>query len=153
MRGNPTIIAVIALALGCVLVVGYKLSSRMRPAAATTLPMSSCDLSVSECSAPLPHGGSLTLSVEPRPIRPLQNLSIAVRLSGQSAEKVEVDFDGAEMSMGYNRPVLSANGDHFSGQTVLPVCVTGTMKWKATVLVSKGHQRLAAPFQFEIAGR
>ena len=153
MGSRQTILTVIALALACVAVIGYKLSARWHSADAIMLPRSSCNPSVEDCTISLPRGGQLRLSIAPRPIRALQKLSLEVAITGWKAEKVEIDFDGVDMSMGYNRPVLSGDGRKFSGQTMLPVCITGTMTWKATVVVTTDKERIAAPFHFEIAGR
>lgn len=143
----------VALALACVIVAGYKLSRHWHASDATTLPRSTCDPSVHECTAALPQVGRVSLSIEPRPIRALETLSLTVKVAGIKASRVEVDFDGADMSMGYNRPVLEGCGESFSGRTVLPVCVTGPMTWKATVLVTTEHGRFAIPFHFRVAGR
>ncbi len=150
---RQTILIVIALALACVAVAGYKLSARWHSTNTAQLPRSSCDPSIQDCTIPLPQGGQLTLSITPRPILALQKLSLEVRMTGMKAEKVEIDFDGVDMSMGYNRPILSGDGGNFSGQTVLPVCITGTMTWKATVLVTAKEGGIAAPFHFKVAGR
>jgi hypothetical protein len=55
--------------------------------------------------------------------------------------------------MGYNRPLLAAakEAGTFAGQGNLPVCITGTMIWQATVLVSSGGKNIAVPFRFESA--
>jgi len=143
-----------ALALACFAVAGYKLSTYWKTSNATLLPPSSCDPStVPECALTLPQGEKISLSILPHPIRPLENLTLAVKISGFRASQVAVDFDGVDMSMGYNRAVLEGNGENFSGRAILPVCVTGTMAWKATVLVTTEKGLLAAPFHFEVAGR
>lgn len=153
MRRRQTILTVIALALACVAVIGYKLSARLHSTDAILLPRSSCAPSIQDCTIPLPHGGQLQLSIAPRPIRPLQKLSLKVRITGVKAEKVEIDFDGVDMSMGYNRAILSGDGGTFFGEAMLPVCITGTMTWKATVIVTADNERFAAPFHFEVAAR
>ena len=153
MRRRQTILTVIALALACVAVIGYKLSARWHSTDATLLPRSPCDPSIQDCFITLPHGGQLQLSIAPRPIRPLQKLSLEVKTTGVKAEKVEIDFDGVDMSMGYNRQPLSGDGREFYGQAILPVCITGAMTWKATVIVTAGSERFAAPFHFKVAAR
>ena len=144
---------VIVLALACVIAAGYKVAAMRHSSEGTTLPPTPCDPSHQECRASLPQGGRLRLSIAPRPIRPLQTLSLDVSMEEQSANTVAIDFDGIDMSMGYNRPVLSGSNGRFSGETILPVCITGTMKWRATVLVSTDKGSLAVPFDFEIAGQ
>ena len=155
-RQTITILCVIALAVACAIVAGYKLSAAWHTATnASQLPLSPCNLSVQECSVLLPQGAQLTLSIDPRPIRAMQKLSIQVDISGNGLDprKVEIDFDGVDMNMGYNRPTLSGGSRHFSGQTILPICITGTMTWKATVLITTDHKKIAIPFQFSVAGQ
>ncbi len=153
MNLRQTISLVIALALACLLVAGYKLSAAWRATRATTLAVPECSPSERDCRIALPGGGYLTLSITPRPIRALQTLNLLVVFSDVSANLVEIDFDGADMSMGYNRPQLAGQGKDFIGTTILPVCVTGTMTWKATVLANINGERIAAPFLFEVSGR
>lgn len=151
--GHRAIPVVIALALACVVVAGVKLSAKWRATDAVVLPPPACDLSNDACSAPLPQGGRLTLSIEPRPIRPLQPLALNATLTGANATRLKIDFDGVDMRMGYNRPTLTGDGKHFTGTTTLPVCVTGTMTWKATVLITTDTGRIAQPFRFVVPGR
>ena len=153
MNPRRTIGFVIALALACLLVAGYKWSAAWRATRATTLPVPACTPGERDCRVALPDGGHLTLSITPRPILSLQTLNLSVAFSDGRADLVEIDFDGADMSMGYNRPRLAGQGDRFSGTTILPVCITGTMTWKATVLVTVSGKRIAAPFLFEVSAR
>jgi hypothetical protein len=63
---------------------------------------------------------------------------------------VEVDFSGETMNMGYNRSELTSSGPgHYTGEASLPVCVSGTMAWVATVIVETSGQRIAVPYRFE----
>lgn len=138
------------LALILVGVVGYKLSPLLMPKADMTIaPVAGCDLHRMPCSALLPDGGRLTLSLTPRPIPLTQPIEMAVRVEGLAPDQVQIDFAGVDMAMGFNRPTLKANGPgQFAGLTTLPVCVTGRMTWQATVLLETGKQRLAVPFRF-----
>jgi hypothetical protein len=54
------------------------------------------------------------------------------------------------MKMGYNRSQLErqSGSDRASRQASLPVCITGSMEWEATVLVDTGKAILAIPFRF-----
>ena len=153
MNPRRTIGFVIALALACLLVAGYKWSAARHATSATTLPVPACNPGERDCRVALPAGGHLTLSITPRPILSLQTLNLSVAFSDGRADLVEIDFDGADMSMGYNRPRLAVQGEKFTGSTILPVCITGTMTWKATVLASIDGERIAIPFLFEVAGR
>ena len=146
-----TVAAILLLAI--VAVVGYKLAPQLKPAADVRLPVSPCDPGRQACTARLPDGGELTFSISPRPITPLRPLSLEVTLKGSRAQKIEIDFDGSEMRMGYNRPQLEGESQRFHGQTILPVCITGNMNWVATVLLSDEKQRIAIPFHFSLAAR
>jgi hypothetical protein len=152
MRRNALIIAVLALLLAILGVLAHKLARRPLPVA-ETLAVSSCDPGMQTCSAALPGGGHLELSITPRPARPLQPLDLSVRISGLEAHRVELDFAGRDMQMGYNRPVLSGADGQFSGRTTLPVCVSGSMVWIVTALLSAGNSRIAIPFRFTVAAR
>jgi hypothetical protein len=151
MSRNALIIAVLALLLAILGVLGYKLSPRLA-AADQTLALASCDPGLQACTAALPGGGEIELAIAPRPIRALQALDLAVRLSGLEARRVELDFAGSDMQMGYNRPVLAGADGRFTGRTTLPVCVSGSMVWIVTVLLTTESGRIAMPFRFTVAG-
>lgn len=109
-----------------------------------------CDLHKRACRATLPGGGNLELSITPRPIPILQPVRIEVAVTGLRPEKVEVDFAGASMNMGYNRGELAITGTGvYAGEASLPVCVSGSMAWIATAIVESGEQRIAVPFRFD----
>ena len=141
----------ILLALAIVAVVGYKFSPLLLPKADLTVePPAGCDLNKQSCAADLPGGGRVELSITPHPIPVVMPLLVDVKLSGVEASKVEIDFAGVTMNMGYNRKTLDARGDgNFSGDAMLPVCITGRMAWRATLLVETDRQRIAVPFLFE----
>ncbi len=70
-------------------------------------------------------------------------------------QRVELDFAGFDMDMGYNRVVLHAGSDpggdtvSYSGSGMLPICVRDRMTWEARVLIYLPDGILAAPFRFE----
>lgn len=134
--------------LALVVVVGYKLSPLLLPKVDLSVqPDPACDLHQGPCSVVLPGGGSVQVSITPRPIPMVAPLRMDVAVTGRDAGKVEIDFAGVDMNMGYNRPELSAQGGgRFTGEGSLPVCVTGTMDWRATVLIESGRERIAVPF-------
>ncbi len=138
------------LALILIGIVGYKLSPLLMPKADVTVtPEAGCDLHKTPCGAVLPSGGRLTLSLMPRPIPVAQPVEMAVSVEGMSPDRVQIDFAGVDMAMGFTRPTLKAAGSgRFTGSTTLPVCVTGRMTWQATILLETGGQRMAVPFRF-----
>ncbi|NCA68787.1 MAG: hypothetical protein EOM91_01565 [Sphingobacteriia bacterium] len=111
----------------------------------------SCDLHVGPCELRLGDGARVRLAIEPRPITAMTPLNLAVALDGFDTDRVEIDFVGVEMSMGYNRASLAPSGPGvFDGQAILPVCVLARMEWEARVLIQTSEGVRAAPFRFAI---
>lgn len=136
--------------IALVVVVGYKLSPMLLPKADVTVPSDpACNLQRQACAVTLPGGGTIELSMATRPVPLVKPFGVEVRTSGFKPDRVEVDFAGTEMNMGFNRPQLVARGDGlFGGEATLPVCITGKMDWQATVVVETGSQRIAVPYRF-----
>lgn len=154
--GRPTtrnflVDAAILLALCVIGYTGYRVAPLLHPKTDLALPLSACNVGEGPCTARLPDGGEIELSVEPRPIPVLKPLHIEATVRSTGVRSVEVDFAGTQMQMGYIRPRLERQSDdpsRFAGQTSLPVCITGTMEWEATLLVDTGRTLVAAPFRF-----
>ena len=109
-----------------------------------------CDLNSQTCGASLRGGGRIELSISPHPIPMVQPLTVEVRVVGLEAKKAEIDFAGIGMNMGYNRPELAPAGPgRFAGSASLPVCITGSMPWQATVLLETAQERISVPFRFD----
>ena len=143
-------LAMLALLLG-IAIAGHYFSPLLLPKAdLKALPDAGCNLQRQSCTAVLPDGGRIELSITPRPIPILTPLRVEVFLTGVKANKVEIDFAGETMNMGYNRvELLAVNGRH-AGEASLPVCVSGGMNWLATVLIETDRQRIAVPYRFAI---
>ncbi len=151
MTKNLLLDIAILLALAVLGVVAYKLAPLLQPKTDIVLPLSSCNLNHNPCVATLPDGGQMEFSIEPRPIPALRPLQLQASFRGSEVRRVEVDLAGTDMKMGYNRPLLAAqagSSGRFSGQASLPVCITGSMEWEATVLVDNGKALIAVPFRF-----
>ncbi|MDP3483213.1 MAG: hypothetical protein Q8S05_07910 [Sulfuricella sp.] len=143
--------AIALLAAALAITAAVKLSPLLNPPQEISLPLNSaCDLHQGPCAAPLPGGGRLEFTIEPRPIQVLKPLKLQVRVTGFKAGAVEVDFAGVDMKMAFNRPRLVPGKDGlFTGEATLPVCVRDKMSWQATVLVESDGKRIAVPFRFE----
>jgi hypothetical protein len=141
----------IVLVLAAIAVVGYKVSPLLLPKSDLTLaPAAACDLHRQSCRAELPGGGAIELSITPHPIPVVRPLRVEATVSGLVARKVEIDFAGVSMNMGYNRVTLQpADAGRYVGDATLPVCVTGRMEWLVTLLVETDQQRIAVPFHFD----
>jgi len=154
MKLSNSRIATLAMVatLIAIAVLGQRFSPLLLPKADVTGVMEAgCDLQQRACSAALPEGGMVQLSITPRPIPVLQALRVDVGTSGIEARKVEIDFAGASMNMGYNRtPLAAAGAGRYSGDSSLPVCVSGRMNWVATLMIETDRQRIAVPFRFGV---
>jgi hypothetical protein len=141
----------ILLALALIAVIGYKYSPLLLPKADLTLtPETGCDLNQRACRADVPGGGGVELSLMPHPVPVVRPMQVAATASVPNVRKVEVDFAGISMNMGYNRVALDAAGDHrYAGTATIPVCITGRMGWRATLMVETDSQRIAVPFVFD----
>lgn len=133
-----------------VVVVGYKLSPMLLPRADVTVqPEAGCDLQRQSCPAVLPGGGKLALEMGTHPIPLVKPFEVRIKVEDFVPGRVEIDFAGIEMNMGYNRLQLAPRGDgSYVAEATLPVCITGQMAWQATVLVESGSERIAIPYRF-----
>lgn len=120
------------------------------PPQAVTLAPDGCDLQQGPCSRELPGGGRVTFEILPRPIPLVKPLQLRVEVEGRPVRKVEVDFSGVTMNMGYNRPKLHQTAPgRFEGEGLLPVCIRQRMDWEAKVLLHLPHEVLAVPWRFD----
>jgi len=134
-------------------ILAFYASPLLAPRSDVSLPVSDCDLGSGPCAVTLPTGGVAEIELSPRPIPALRPLQVSVALRDSNADKVEVDFAGVDMQMGFNRPQLTPAADgRFNGTTSLPVCVTGSMPWQATVMIHSGRSIIAVPFRFDVRG-
>ena len=79
-----------------------------------------------------------------------QPLVLTVALEGLVADAVEVDFQGVDMNMGYNRVRLARAPDgRFSGEAMLPACIRGAMSWQATITLDMDDGPWEAAFFFD----
>lgn len=144
----------ILLALAAVAVIGYLYSPLLLPKSdVSATPVPGCDLNREACRARLPDGGQVELSLSPHPIPVARPIKIEAQVSGSAAaavDRMEMDFAGATMNMGYNRVTLSPLGNgRFTGETSIPLCITGRMTWQGTLIVTTNRQHITVPFEFE----
>ncbi len=139
------------LALGAVLGgAWWYFQDYFQPPEAEVLPLDGCDLQQQACRRTLPGGGELEFSITPRPIPLVSPLKLQVRVNGLEVRRVEVDFSGVSMNMGYNRPKLQKVGEGvFEGEGFLPVCIRQRMDWEARVLLYLPGRVLAVPYRFD----
>lgn len=142
--------AAIVVALLTIAALGYRYSPLVLPPADLAVAAGTdCNLNTAPCRVTLADGGSVELAISPRPIPVVSPLTIEAKLIGIAADTAELDFSGADMEMGYNRVPLAAQGNgRFTATAALPVCVTGRMNWRATLILASGGRRLTVSHDF-----
>ena len=129
----------------------YKTWPIMFPEVLFRAPLDSeCDLRAGPCISSFPDGGSVSFAIEPRSIPVVRPLQFQVNVEGLDVERVEIDFTGVDMNMGFNRPALEKQqeGGIFSGKGMLPVCVRDAMEWEARVLLHTDQGLISVPYRF-----
>jgi hypothetical protein len=108
-----------------------------------------CDLRSAPCISSIGDEIRIGFSIEPRDIPVVKPLHFKVQIEGLVADKVEVDFAGVDMNMGFNRVRLTPRQQGiFEGEGMLPVCVRDAMEWEAKVLITTQAGIVSAPYRF-----
>lgn len=139
------------LFLAVVVVAWLEVGPMLHPSATLVASLDdTCDLRKGYCEAAFPDGARVTFGITPRRIPVVEKLQLSVQTEGVDARRVEVDFSGVDMNMGFNRVTLARTGaGEFSGPAMLPVCVRARMTWEAKVLMHTDTGLMAAPFRFD----
>jgi hypothetical protein len=100
--------------------------------------MINCDLHQGACAQNL-AGSTVTLTVTPRPVKAMQDLSFKVIITGNvltSAQLPYIDLAMPGMNMGPNRVQLESVGNNtYEGQGVIVRCPSGRRIWQARVTI------------------
>lgn len=143
----PVAIVLVAAILGGV---AFYFRDYFEPGPARILPLSNCDLRDGSCTTDLPGGGTATFSILPKSIPLTKPLQLQVQVQGKKVRKVEVDFSGVSMNMGYNRRLLQAVADgSFAGEGMLPVCIRQRMEWETKLMLHTSDGLIIVPHRFE----
>lgn len=146
--------AVGLLALAVVGLFAYKYWQPQTDLPVVSAALSSCDVQQGPCSAVIEGVGTVTLTIAPRPIPLVEPLTIKVETKLPAIRKVDVDFSGVDMNMGYNRFTLKPVADAlYEGAGMLPVCVRNRMIWEAKVMLTMNDVVYVAPFRFDTISR
>jgi hypothetical protein len=158
-----------SLAVAVIAVAAFKAWPLLYPDISERAPLNAdCDLIAGPCRVRFASGGEVVLDILPRGIPAVHPLTITASLIGLPApQRVEIDFAGVDMDMGFNRTALQpasvgssgaeVSSDRegvrqdmqWSGTGMLPVCVRQRMTWEARVLLHYPQRLLAAPFRFD----
>lgn len=102
-----------------------------------------CELPGPDCQVGLPQGRSLRFTLHSDDPKPLEILPITVQLEGFTATelerlKLEIDLQGRDMYMGYNRTRMTHQGEGvFTATPLLSLCTDSVMVWRASILVNQ----------------
>ena len=112
-----------------------------------------CDLRKEPCIASFANDESISLDITPKSIPLLKPLELTIKLNEVSSpiniEKIQVDFVGIGMDMGFNRATLKLTQSQlYQGQAVLPICTQQRMDWEARVFIHSISGIKAAIFPF-----
>lgn len=114
-----------------------------------------CDLSHSPCLARDQQGHEVSVSLFPRPVPLLEEVTIAITVRGLDKLRVaQLSIEGLNMYMGVQIiPLTIINADSASEQQLtgilqLPVCTSRKMEWRATLSAQTGDNRYQAAYPF-----
>jgi hypothetical protein len=96
-----------------------------------------CDsIHVSACAARL-GGREVTLTIQPRPVKTMEDLTFEVTVSGDDSAGVPyIDLNMAVMDMGPNRvELISLGNGRWKGTGVIVRCPSGKRTWVSAVTV------------------
>jgi hypothetical protein len=99
-----------------------------------------CDIQNQSCTQQL-EDISITLDIEPKPVKAMQELTFYVTLTGsQSSAPSHIELGMPNMKMGPNQVILESVGEHtYQGTGFIVRCKSGKRTWYATVnLPNKG---------------
>lgn len=106
-----------------------------------------CQLHLHACSS---HDQNLTLTLDitPKPIPIAKQLNISAQITGTTPTQVQLDINGSNMYMGYNRITLKQQEDgSWTGKSLLAFCTIDAMQWQLTLLVDlPDGSQLQVPF-------
>ncbi|KMN80008.1 hypothetical protein HNO92_002372 [Chromobacterium alkanivorans] len=113
----------------------YRWYGERQPAKPTPL---ACAAGQPSCA--LPGGGVWRFASPPQHGKPFE-----IRLQGVAArEAPQVEFNMADMDMGFNRYTFVRDGADWKAVVTLPLCVSGSRDWLATL--SLDGKRYLLPF-------
>lgn len=101
--------------------------------------MINCDIHKGSCKKNLTTDCSITLEVDPKPVKAMADLQFTITLSGTFTAEVNaayIDLGMPGMQMGPNRVMLqSVRPGVYEGHGIIVRCPSGRRIWQATVTV------------------
>jgi hypothetical protein len=90
----------------------------------------------------------ISLEINPKPIPIAKALTITAKMTGITPQRVQLDINGTNMYMGYNRIDLTPQADgSWTGKTLLAFCTIDQMSWQLTLMMdTESGEQIQAPF-------
>lgn len=118
------------------------------PTGSSPLASTGCDLNRERCTADT-RWGTLQLELSPRPLPVLNPIAIEVRFDRANQTTISAQLDGVDMDMGPNLATLQrVDGQTLRGRLMIPICLTGTMKWRLRLVIRDGTREQTTDFSF-----
>ena len=112
-------------------------------------PQADCQLPQQSCLA-TDNKRSIRFNIDSEELSSHQPLPLQVWLEGYQPSLVTVKLQGVEMYMGENNATLQRQSDgSYRTEIQLPVCTTGTMLWRAQILITETGGVSGSWFDFE----
>ena len=111
-------------------------------------PETECDIHKTSCAKTLP-GCTVTLDIEPKPVKAMTDLTFTVILSGKDPlTNPYINLGMPGMEMGPNQVNLKSVGNNtYKGKGIIVRCPSGRRTWKAAVTI---HGVGTAEFVFDV---
>lgn len=145
---KPSIALFLLPALALAISAGIWLSQKQPKDEIHLLPEAeNCQLHQSACSID-DDARHIELDITPKPVPIAKALDINARITGITPVRVQLDINGSNMYMGYNRIDLTPQAnDSWTGKTLLAFCTIDQMSWQVTLLIETDTgEQIQAPF-------
>lgn len=140
----PVNLLILVMLIGILFAVWYVTNdlNEKQDSQVTWYAATNCQLPQDVCSAQLAGQQQLTFTLHNQQPKPLEHLPLSVALTGYSPAELEnlqleIDLQGRDMYMGYNRTLMTYQGDGvFTANPILSICTEDIMVWRASVLIN-----------------
>ncbi len=111
-----------------------------------------CDLNLNSCNFTI-QNENFIVELEKKSVRPQYENKFIIKSTKKTNSKiipVEVDIEGVDTYMGYNRPRFVTNKDATEATFNLPACELKKMSWDATLIFKNSQNKFfAVQYEFQ----
>ena len=152
MSRRAITLAPVMATLALTLLMGSCSKNDGNPASTRMSESTPCDLNIRPCEVKT-LWGKMVVSLAPKPLPLLRPILIEARFEHPNGTNAMVELSGAEMDMGPNTTLLQrADGLIRRGALVIPICLTGSMRWRLSVHLTEGARSETAHFEVVTPG-